>query len=175
MSNPIAAAVAPLKQGAQDYAEQCARRQCDRMLATLEEAGWDMQIAYPFPNGRMGRAEYTLAKEDHYLCSRITKSTLDFSRRHGAPDPRTINPEGLEQYVAEVRKEAALSFEAYVEKLVEKVGPVDAASVCGNALWNFSVLTVQKNGTTEQWKTQQIVNVSKLGRLFNQWPTRKMK
>jgi hypothetical protein len=33
---------------------------------------------------------------------------------------------------------------------------------------------VTKGGTVERWKTQQIVNVSRLGKLFNQWPTRQL-
>lgn len=174
--NQIAAAVAPLKEGAQDHAEQFARRQCDRMLAKLEENGWDAEKAYPYPSSsRMDRIAYIFAAEDYRLSRRITKSTLQFCHTHGAPDPRVINPDGIEAYVQEVRKEAALSFEAYVAKLSKKVGPVDAASICGNALWASSTLTVRKGDTTEQWKTQQIVNISKLGRPYNQWPTRQLK
>jgi hypothetical protein len=174
--NPIAAAIAPLKQGAQDHAEQFARRQCDRMLAKLEEDGWDAQKSYPYPSSRrMDRIAYIFAAEDYKLSRRITKSTLQFCRAHGAPDPRVIDEAGIEQYVQEVRKEAGLSFEAYVAKLCRKVGTVDEASICGNALWASSILTVRKGDKTEQWKTQQIVNISKLGRPYNQWPTRQLK
>jgi hypothetical protein len=50
------------------------------------------------------------------------------------------------------------------------------ASITGTHIWGHSVLTVTlPNGTVERWKTQQIVNQSKLGLLFNQWPSRKMK
>ena len=43
-------------------------------------------------------------------------------------------------------------------------------------MWGYSVLTVTKeDGSVERWKTQQIMNISVLGLLFAQWPSRKMK
>ena len=49
-----------------------------------------------------------------------------------------------------------------------------------SALLLPSLLSAQEahthaDGTTHQWRTEMIINVSKLGALFNQWPTRKLK
>lgn len=59
-------------------------------------------------------------------------------------------------------------------KLIGKIGPVTSATIKGNHVWGHSVLTITNpDAVVEHWKTRQIVNVSKLGKLFNQWPTRK--
>ena len=74
---------------------------------------------------------------------------------------------------------AALAFEAYVVKLALKVGlnVVHASAFSlGDDLWHSSQL---KAFTEDQaftvWNTKTIVNCSKLGKLFFQFPTRKGK
>ena len=43
-------------------------------------------------------------------------------------------------------------------------------------MWSYSFLYVTTPSNGDQcWKTQQIINQSKLGKLFNQFPTRKIK
>ena len=81
----------------------------------------------------------------------------------------------IELFLKQVALDAAADFDAYVGKLTKKVGDVVSAKVEG-ALWQGSRLTVTKaDGSIERWNTQQIINVSVLGKLFNQWPTRKQK
>ena len=68
-------------------------------------------------------------------------------------------------------------FNAYLAKLalknVEKIISVD--SLTGN-LWNGSLLSVLlENQVVAVWETKCILNVSSLGKLFNQWPTRRIK
>jgi hypothetical protein len=96
-------------------------------------------------------------------------------RKHGDPELVRISEERYARMREQVRQDAGASFDAYVAKLTAKVGEgVISASVVGH-LWDYSILTVEKTSGIEQWRTQQILNVSCLGKVFNQWPTRKMK
>ena len=106
--------------------------------------------------------------------SSVSKHTKA-STRYGDPVIVVRCEEAINRVVAQAREAAGASFDAYVIKMVTKIGGVDSASVAGYHLWNGSVLTVTKGDVVERWHTQQIVNCSSLGTLFNQWPTRLMK
>ena len=85
-----------------------------------------------------------------------------------------FNQQGIDRLIEQAGKEAAQGFEAYIKKLESKVGKYDSVDYFGD-LFSFSVLKVTKDGVSESWKTQMIMNVSKYGKLFNQYPTRKVK
>lgn len=88
-----------------------------------------------------------------------------------------VMPEELvEKFIQAAKADAAAQYEAFVAKLQQKIGEVKNATLKGNHVWSYSILTVEKpDGTVEHWKTQMIINVSKLGKMFNQFPTRKVK
>ena len=49
------------------------------------------------------------------------------------------------------------------------------AKIASNDLWSHSILTaVLSDNSTQQWHTQMILNRSVRGKLFNQWPTRRV-
>lgn len=172
--SPIEIAVAPLKAAAVGHAEVIAHQRIAHVVEKLEAAGWDMEVAAPHPHGLMSRAQYKTAAARRALYSRLVTRTAT-SHRHGTPDIVVYSPEGAARFVESVRADAALEFDAYIAKLVSKVGEVISAEICGRHLWQGSILTVVKATGTERWKTTQIVNVSVLGKLFNQWPTRQLK
>jgi hypothetical protein len=177
-ANLIEQAVAPLKADAMNRAEEQATQLIERVRAELEAAGNDAQLAAPFPKSfNMDRASYMQAKAKYELFRRLTLSADGAaSRRHGAPEPRVMSPPAAAALIAEFRESAAASYEAYVAKLVAKIGPVQAATLAGAALWGYSELTVTTEaGELQKWRTQMILNVSVLGKLFNQWPTRRVK
>ena len=72
---------------------------------------------------------------------------------------------------------ARAQFLMYADKLTFKVGEVTEAKLQTlNGVWGESYLYVTTaEGNNECWKTQTIVNRSCLGKLFYQWPTRKLK
>ena len=80
-----------------------------------------------------------------------------------------------ERFVQSAMEMAAAQYDAFVDQAGGKIGKCDAASLAGSHVWGHSILTVAKGETVERWKTQQIVNQSVLGTVFNQWPTRKLK
>lgn len=100
------------------------------------------------------------------------------SRRVDDPEVVAASPTKCAAYVARVAAQASAQFDAYVEKLSAKVGDspgVAAATLDSVAIWNHSHLTVTRvDGSVDVWRTQAIFNVSCLGKVFNQWPTRRI-
>ena len=67
-------------------------------------------------------------------------------------------------------------FNGYLAKLalktVEKIISVDSLT---GSLWNGSLLSVVvESQATVVWETKCILNISSLGKVFNQWPTRRV-
>lgn len=172
----VAAAVAPLKATAMDHAEQESRDYVASVVARF--VGKDLNVVAPRPDNKMSRTQYRQAQSRRGMITSILKT--EYKSLSGAYTPNApemlVRDEAKEaRYIKDDRDAAGVSFDAYVMKLEGKVGQgVTAASVDGR-LWTGSVLTVQKGDVTERWHTQQIINRSVLGTLFNQWPTRLMK
>jgi hypothetical protein len=171
---PIATAVEPLRHSAVQRAEEFAEQHAQRVYANLERNGWDMRLAYPYPNSGLGRASYMMAKAAYDIAHRLTKWTKPSIR----PDEPCIvvkSEAGLAKFVQEAKDDADATYTAFIAKLEQKVGEHQRATLTGNHVWGYSILTVETAHETQRWKTQQIINVSKLGKVFNQWPTRKVK
>jgi hypothetical protein len=177
MSNPIEAAVNPQKETAINRAEQEAIKDVERVSVELAAAGYNLRVAAPFPHGGLTRPRYKVAESKYRLFTFLTKCRKpSYSHNMQEPMLADIDPARVETYVQEVKKAAAAEYDAFVAKLSEKIGPCKSASLFGCHVWGFSVLTVVKeDGTTEKWKTQMIINCSSLGKLFHQFPTRKVK
>ena len=172
--NAIAAAVEPLRSQAVARAQEFGVRVMDAVRARLEEADWDINAAAPYPTSAMGRKEYVMAKARRTRFEMLTKP---LSRVQSFRGPCIVewSPEMADKFMRDAAEDASLEFDLFTAKLTEKVGEVVDASLAGD-LWQHSLLTVTKpDGSVERWRTQQIINVSSLGKLFNQWPTRKVK
>lgn len=176
MNSPIEVAVAPLKNDAIEAAVRWATNEIEQVRAEMEKAGWDREIAAPYPKSfGMSRPAYVKAKSRHDRFVLLTKGRVG-SRRPSEPDFADMWPERCDLFIDEAKKSAAAQYDAFVAKLVFKIGDVTAAVLDGNHVWSHSILTVTKaDGSVEHWKTRQITNVSKLGKYFPQYPTRKVK
>ena len=175
--NHIAQAVEPRRTASIERARAAAAKSIEAAYADLESNGWDLDKAAPGPNGRMSRVDYKMAQAKHNFYATITIANPNAPRRIRMTDPRPViaSDERISIVLARVEREASEQFDAYIGKLTGKIGETTAASINNSPLWNGSVLTVTKpDGTTEQWKTKMIINVSSLGKLFNQWPTRRV-
>ena len=176
-NSPIATAIAPLRDAAIDDANTEFDIQVIKGIAKLEAAGWDLEIAAPYPSVWAAREDYKRMRAARGFLSSITRS-LACVRRIDEPHMVALDEARIERVRGQVKAEAAASFEAYAAKLEKKVGPVVAAELMGDSagLWSYSVLTVTlADGTEQRWKTQRILNCSGLGTLFHQWPTRLIK
>ena len=179
-NSPIATAIAPLRDAAIDDANTEFDIQVAKGIAKLEAAGWDLEIAAPYPSVWAAREDYKRMRAARGFLSSITRS-LDYVRRIDEPHMVALDEARIEKVRGLVKDEAAASFKAYAAKLEKKVGAVGAvvaAELMGDSagLWSYSVLTVTlADGTEQRWKTQRILNCSGLGTLFHQWPTRLIK
>lgn len=180
MSNPIETAVMPLKMDAVARAEEESKKIIENVRKDLEEHGNDLQLAAPYPRAwGMGKEEYMMKINKYKLYSMLVTHKQG-SRKMNDPDFVELCPQRIERYIEMNKENAATQYDAFVAKLVSKIGEVQDAELNGNHVWGYSILTVTKTDgdlmkTQERWKTQQIVNRSKNNLLFNQWPTRKVK
>lgn len=174
-TSAIAAAVLPLKVEAIERAEKEARKRVEWAAEKLQAAGNDLRLVAPRPHGSMSRAQYVQADSVCRFFGNLTRSRQP-GWRMGEPQLVDLDSNKIRRFVADAREDAAVSYDAFIAKLEEKIGPCISALLTGNHVWSYSILQVMKvDGEIERWKTQTIVNVSKLGKLFNQYPTRKIK
>jgi hypothetical protein len=169
-TTPIAAAVEPLRAAAVDYAAKSAAALAERALAAYEA---DPESINP-PLEKlcaMGRTERAL----HSARVARIRSLCVVKGGKFVRDAKK-----LADFIEAARDAANRHYTSFIEKLEKKVGPHLSASLEGNHVWSSSVLTVTKTDggvtiVTEKWFTQQIDNISVLGRPFLQWPSRKVK
>lgn len=174
MTNPIQTAVEPLKVEAIAKAEQFANQQVERVIKELAEAGNDLEICAPFPKNCYSN-DYFNAKANYQLFYSICKTRKG---SYSMKEPRfaDVNNEYVVRFVTNAKRNAAAQYDAFVAKLIQKIGETIQADLTGNHVWSYSFLNVVKaDGSKECWKTHMILNVSKFGKVFNQFPTRKMK
>lgn len=175
--NAIEAAVAPLKASAMDYAEKYARETAARLDVELTEFGHDLELAAPRGNSlRDDRVTYRTKNGRRALVNAVFSYV---EKTHSGPHRLNhivaLDAAKVTIFVKHAREDAAATYEAYVRKLVKKIGAVKSATLDGSRVWTYSNLTViTEAGATETWKTQQILNVSVYGKVFNQWPTRQI-
>jgi len=175
---PIALAVEPLRQLAIERAEEAAHKMIERATAELEAAGNDLKVVAPYPSSNLSTAEYRkqLAKYQFFVSITTSRDPIAASMTRYSTNLIDISPELVERFIQRSRENASFEYEAFVTKLVAKVGEVKTAKLEGDSVWQYSYLTVTKqDGSKECWKTQMILNQSIYGKLFNQFPTRKMK
>lgn len=173
----VAAAVEPLRAAAILRAQDYTRDRIAHYKQQLAANGWDVNAVAPRPHSRMSRSAYAQAGA---LRAFVT-SIVDFvvappARTKDAPVIVEASPEREEHMINRAGRDASEDFDVYVNKLADKAGDgvVDAA-ITGCSLWEGSLLTVvYADRTTAVWKTQQIINISVLGKMFNQWPTRRL-
>ena len=186
---PVGRIVHPLKADAVKSAGDRARATIERVRADLEAHGWKLKDVAPYPRNsydRPARAKASLygslTKEDE-VASRAWYDAAPEAEgearreyfRAGRPEIVRMSERGCERHIATAEEVAAFEYDAFICKLVAKVGDCDDAALEGSHVWGHSILTVRKGDTVERWKTQQIWNVSKLGNPYPQWPTRIVK
>lgn len=172
-------AIEPQRAAAIQKAEKAANELIDRRLKVLADHDWDVNAAAPRPKGTESRATYKQMMAAH---NALLSFTADDERRNPrsrsfrAPNYRVRSQKAVDRFLEMTRQSTNDQYDSFIGKMVEKIGPVASAELSGSHVWGYSFLKVTKeDGSTEVWKTQQITNVSSLGTIFNQWPTRRLK
>lgn len=181
---PVGLVVQPLKLDAIKHAHDQGVKMLATMRAKLVAAGWNVNAVAPYPTRDMGVWEWQAAYHRHNRYARCTRwgDTKHEDERAGIRYV-TWFKQGADDEIARMEKAAAEQYDAFIVKLVGKVGPVVTAHLEGSHVWAESILTVTKTQTdgvhhpaiTQRWRTHQIENRSKLGLWFPQWPTILMK
>lgn len=168
---PVAAAVEPLRAAAVDHAAAQASDLAARTLAAFESGEFvmDLTVQQIYTMGRTEKALHA-AKADR------VKSLTVVVRESGKPARRVRDDKMIADFIEAAKERANGFYTSFIEKLEKKIGAHTAARLEGNHVWSSSLLFVTKaDGSAEKWFTQQIINVSSLGRPFPQWPSRKVK
>jgi len=154
----IASAVEPLRTSAIERARKEASDYAERVFAKHAED----PTYHAYPRNSWSR-EYAVQKARYH---RFRALTTNGER----DDKKVVN------FIDDAAERASQQYTIFIQKLESKVGIHIAATLTGDHVWGHSILTITKaDGLVEKWKTQQIINVSVLGKFFHQWPTRKLK
>lgn len=176
---PIALVVEPYRKAAVDAAIEKANEVVANLAKQLEQNGWDLNKVAPSPStrGNITRKEYRAQQERFNFVVSLVKSTSNKYYMKNEPYIVEMCPKKIEFYMHCTKLEAEAQYTKYIYKLTSRIGELVSAELDPNFrnLWYESHLIItRKDGTKETWKTKQIINVSCLGKLFNQWPTRKV-
>lgn len=162
--------VGALTKHLEDYknrAQELATKQYEDTMKELEKHGWDLDKAAPRPHSRMTRSDYRFYqnRRDHLL-----------ALSDGDKNMRRFSPSKQAKFVQTQVDNAHHEYMSWVQKMIEKIGkPVTGATITGNP-WVRSTLKVQTSDNEEQtWSTKMIINRSKYDKLFNQFPSRRIK
>lgn len=168
LAHPVGAAVEPLRTATIERVGQEFDAYVARITERVAKANGDIDVLAPQPNSRTdGRIEYKRKQALRAAYYRICTHTGDYKA------PVAVDQDKVVRACREEMDNASAQYDAFIAKLVGKVGDCVDATIAGSHVWGHSVLTVTKaDGSVQRWKTQQILNVSVLGNVFNQWPTR---
>lgn len=173
----ISQSVAHLKSESVERAKQEAQKIISEVKADLDAANWNVDET----KGAMLVIENSFGRKQKKYTDRA--KLINAISTHAAATKKPSEPlyrkpsqEAEQRFIDAAANNAAAQYDAFVAKLENKIGEVKSATLEGNHVWGYSFLTVETiEGEKQTWKTQMIVNCSKLGNLFNQFPTRKVK
>jgi hypothetical protein len=154
-------------------AEDEAKAFVKKLLDNLKKNGWDLDKIAPYP--RSMNSDYKIMKNKRDLYQMVTKASKSTYSR-GEPHIVQADQAKINHYVEMNVKGAEEAYRSFMEKMIQKIGkPVIDAKMTGN-IWTNALLTVTTDdGDQQVWKTQMILNFSKYNKMFNQFPSRRVK
>ena len=173
---PIRRAVEPLKEQAVLYAKEAAQTAIRHYTNDLINSNNDIDVAAPIARPDTPRWKRLPMQYRRAVFLEITKRRNP-TRGMNSEEPNyaDICKTGVNTYINRRMRETAEQYEAFIDKLEKKVGPHKSAILTGDHVWGCSILEIEfSDGRVEKWKTNQIDNISKFGKPFYQWPSRKV-
>lgn len=178
-STPVAIAVEPLRVDAMREAKEDKEKEIQAVWDKMDTGGnaFDINAVAPEPEWSLRRTDKKKYEDMQQWNSEVREITRKTDPEKYYSTERIICEDAISHLVLREQQMAAHQYEAFVYKLVAKIGEtVDASLMPHNGLWENSVLVVRlPSGEVQNWKTTRIINRSCLGKLFFQWPTRLMK
>jgi hypothetical protein len=176
----IAEATQPLKDAAIEKTRVEAEEFVAAVKKRLAKVGFDPYAIVPRIES-LGRGVSVWSREYEEHSEKVKEA--DSKRRmyqqfldRSTGDYRWSN-EAAASYVKMCMDNTAMHYDSYVAKMNQKTNfPIAADFRWIGDVWGHSDLSVTlKDGTKEIWRTQVIINFSKYGLIFNQWPSRRVK
>lgn len=171
--DPITVAVEPQRAEAVKRAEEAAIKQIETLKNRFQsEYQNDLKKVLPW-NLNAWDPQWKQRSDFKKMIESLTTRIAD---QHYSENVREFDKAKTDKFIELSKKNADAQYTAFINKLISKIGDCKSATLEGSHIWGHSFLTVEKeDGVQEIWKTQMIINCSKLGNLFNQFPTRKVK
>lgn len=155
-------------------AEEIATDSVKAWVKRLAKHKWDaIKAAKPVGLEHVGpRKLREMEQQTFGLFLSLTDSTTDYERYCMRKKSATKEAE----FVKRAGEAARASYMGWIYKMIQKIGqPVTAATMTGNPWIQSTIVVTRKDGTVQTWHTQMIVNYSKYGYPFNQFPSRLVK
>jgi hypothetical protein len=150
------------------HAEKVGLEQYERIAKTFESHDMNLDEMAPKPNINMSRGKYQ-ATENYRS---FVKSLFDVDVEPYMKKSITKK----NKYIDMIEEQARADYMAWIHKMIEKIGkPVVSATATGNPWQNSRLLVNTNDGEEQIWHTQMIINSSKFGKLFNQFPSTRKK
>lgn len=145
-----------------------------RDRAGLVAMGMDASVYAPYPTGRMAKDAY-LQAESKYRRVRFSFRGVKGYRCMNEPEIVVEREDAEPRRRAAAKAEADAQVDSYLFKMAAKIGKDIASASTNGCIWDFATLKVVcVDGEEQTWKTNCILNQSVYGKLFNQWPTRRV-
>lgn len=187
MSNSvIKKAVEPLRQSSIDRIENETREMLKDLREWMDSKDWNVPtsstLGYHYSKlsfdeqiaiGIKYNNHQKLEPYRQYSCQVLTQETCCGCST--GSDSYQWSDEGAEKFIEKAKEDASIQYDKFIQKLENKIGDCESAKLEGDHIWDYSLLTIVKDGTDQVWSTRMILNISKNGKLFNQFPTRKIK
>jgi hypothetical protein len=161
-------------------AEECSVLGLNQMRARLLSVGMDLTKIAPRPNSwNTPRKQYRIAMNlrGMYLASfkPVAKPVSFTAIPKDAPEIVAEKPDAEPYLRGCAKRDANALFDSFLLKMAGKIGPGCTAARLDGIIWDGCTVTANMaDGSTQVWTTKCILNQSIYGKLFNQWPTRRV-
>lgn len=159
-----------------DRAVEMKKESIEYLAKQLKKVDWDLDKIHVQADYRKhGRTEHQRLnnmRAPYFQIFEVESHADSYSRDPNKHTKLKRSPK-KEKLVLEATREAAKkSYLEWVDKMIDKIGaPVVKAKMTGDP-WHGSTLTVETDaGETQTWHTKMILNFSKYGTMFNQFPS----
>lgn len=158
--------------GCMKRASERAAEQYESCIKEFEKHDWDLDEVAPTPTAGIGRAAYIAMANKREFLSSLTVAT----RSGPGKNIRAYSAERKKALMDEASQDAHDNYMAWVAKIIDKIGKVvQTAEMSGNPWTGSTLSVVTQDGEKQVWHTKMIINASKYGKLFNQFPSRRDK
>lgn len=156
------------------------------MRAKLAAVGMDLyKVAPGGDSWNMGKKEYRMAEALHkrYRASFVNAPELEkpgygYNEYSRGKKPWLVieKPDAEPKVRAEARSQANACFDSFLSKMAVKIAqPEIVSATLSGTIWDGCTVRITcMDGSAQVWTTKCILNQSVYGKLFNQWPTRRV-